>query len=166
MRLILKALISQHSRILTKMVPKTSDSLETLVAIDQVVLFAVQSVVIHGSMNKIEIASLQSQEEIKILLNLIDQMLNVLVTSLKLDAQVVSTFLVKTPRLVLTNGVATAICVLVRIVGAKNVQVQLLVNLKCSSEILLSLMHPRLSPQINHLCPILQTIPQTRIGRR
>jgi len=164
--LILKVLINQHNRTLTKMVPKTSDSLETLVAIDQVVLFVVLLVVIHGFMNKTEIVSLQRREETRILPNPIDQMLNVLVTSPKLDAQVVSTFLVKTHRLVLTNGVATAICVLVRIVGTKNVQVQLLVNLKCSSETLLSLMHPKLFPQISHLCPILRTIPQTRIGRR
>jgi len=148
------------------MVLRTNDSLETLVAIDQVVLFAVPLVVIHGFTNKIEIASLLRQEEIRILPNLRDLMLNALVTSLKLVVQVVSTSLVRIPRLVLTNGVTIAICVLVRIVGVKNAQVQLLVNPKCSSETLLSLMHLKLSLQTSHLHPILRTIPQTRIGRR
>jgi len=162
--LILKVLTNQHSRIRVKMVPKTSDSLETLVAIDQVVIFAVHLVVIRGSMNKIGTAFLLKQEETKILPNPMDRMLNVLVTSPKLVVQVVSTFLVKTHRLVLTNGVMIAICVLVRIVGAKNARDQLPANLKCSSATLL--MHPKLSPPINHLCLILRTIPQTRIGRR
>ena len=148
------------------MVPRTSDSLETLVAIDQVVSFAVPLVVIHGSMSRIEIVSLLRQEETRILPNLRDLMLNALVTSLKLVVQVVSTFLVRIPRLVLTNGVMIAICALVRIVGVKNAQDRLLVSLKCNSETLLSLMHLKLFPRINHLCPILRTIPQTRIGRR
>ena len=162
--LILKVLTSLRNQIRIRMAFRISDSLETLVAIDQVVLFAVHLVVIHGFMNKIETAFPLRQEETKILLNLMDKMLNVLVTNPKLVAQVVSTFLVKTLRLALTNGVMIAICVLVRIAGAKNVQDQLLVNLKCSSVTLL--MHPKLSPLINHLCLILRTIPQTRIGRR
>jgi len=165
--LIPKVLTKQHNRMRIKMVSKTSDSLETLVANDQVVSSVVHLVVIRGFMNKIEIVFLLlRREETKILPNLMDQMLNALETSPKLVVQVVSTFLVKTPRLALTNGVMIAICVLVRIVGAKNVQDQLLVNLKCSSETSLPLMHPKLSPLINHLCLILRTIPQTRIGRR
>ena len=98
---ILQVLTDQPNQILIKMVPKTSDSLETLVAIDQVVLFAVQLVVIHGFMNKIEIASLQRQEETKILPNLLDKMFNILAINPKPVVQVVSTFLVKTNRLVL-----------------------------------------------------------------
>jgi len=65
--LILKALIKQPNRILIRMVPKTSDSLETLVAIDQVVSFVVILVVTHGSMSKTEIVSQQRLEETKIL---------------------------------------------------------------------------------------------------
>ena len=133
-QLILKALINQHNRTLIKMVPKTSGSLETLLAIDQVVSFVVQSVVTHGSTNRIEIASLLRQEETKILPNLLDKMPNVLVIALKLDAQVVSTFLVKIYMLVLTNGIELAICALAQIAGAMNVQVQTIVNLKCNSE--------------------------------
>ena len=148
------------------MVLKTSDSLETLVAIDQVVSFVVHLVVIHGSTNKIETVSLPRQEETKILPSRMDKLLNVLVTNPKLVVPVVLTFLVKINKLALTNGVMTAICVLVPIVGAKNAQDQLLVNLKCSSKTLLSLMHLKLSPQVNHLCLILRMIPQTRIGRR
>jgi len=93
MRLILKALINQHSQILIRMIPKTSDSLETLLAIEQVVLFVVQSAVIHGFMNKIEIVSLLRQEEAKILPNLWQIMSNVLAITPKLDVQVVLTFL-------------------------------------------------------------------------
>jgi len=118
------------------MVPRTSGSLETLFAIDQVVSFVVQSAVTHGFTNRIEIASLLRQEEIKILPNLLDKIPNVLVIILKPDVRVVSTFLVKIYMLVLTNGVVLAICVLVQIAGAKNVQVQLLVNLKCNRETL------------------------------
>ena len=87
-------------------------------------------------MSRIEIAYLLRQEETKILPNLRQIMSNILVISLKLDVQVVSTFLVETYMLVLTNEVMIVMCVLVRIVGAKNAQVQLLVNLKCNSETL------------------------------
>jgi len=113
MRLILKALINQHSSILTRITFKISDSLETLLAIEQAVLFVVQSAVTHGFTNRIEIVSLLRQEEIKILPNLPEKMPNVLAITLKLDAQVVSTFLVKIYMLVLTNGVVLATCVLV-----------------------------------------------------
>jgi len=136
MQLILKVLINQPSQTLIRMVPKTSDSLETLLAIEQVVSFVVQSAVIHGFMNRIEIASLLRQEEIKILSNLLDKMPNVLVTILKPNVRVVSTFLVKIYILVLTNSIVIAICVLVQIAGAKIGQVQLPVNLKCNSETL------------------------------
>jgi len=65
--LILKMLTNQHSRTLIKMVPKTSDSLGTLVAIDQVVSFVVMLVVTHGFMSKTETVYQQRLEETKIL---------------------------------------------------------------------------------------------------
>ena len=92
MRLILKVLTNQHSPILIRIIPKISDSLETLLAIEQVVSFVAQSAVTHGFTNRIEIVSLLRQEETKILPNLREIMLNVLVAILKLDAQAVSTF--------------------------------------------------------------------------